>query len=71
MQAGGDYDLFFEVTDGLANVGPETPSALGELGSSLIKEGISVSTMGLGNDYNEDLLAALSRRREMSGPGRS
>jgi len=52
------------LSDGLANVGPQTPSALGELGASLIKEGISVSTMGLGLDYNEDLMAQLARRSD-------
>jgi len=52
------------LSDGLANVGPSSPSALGELGASLIKEGISVSTMGLGTDYNEDLLAELARRSD-------
>ena len=52
------------LSDGLANVGPRTPSALGELGSSLIKEGISVSTMGLGLGYNEDLMAQLARRSD-------
>jgi len=52
------------LSDGLANVGPQTPSALGELGSSLIKEGISVSTMGLGLGYNEDLMAELARRSD-------
>ena len=52
------------LSDGLANVGPETPSALGELGSSLIKEGISVSTMGLGLGYNEDLMTQLAQRSD-------
>ena len=52
------------LSDGLANVGPKTPSALGELGTSLIKEGISVSTMGLGLGYNEDLMARLARRSD-------
>ncbi len=52
------------LSDGLANVGPKTPSALGELGSSLIKEGISVSTMGLGLNYNEDLMSELARRSD-------
>ncbi len=52
------------LSDGLANVGPKTPSALGELGSSLIKEGISVSTMGLGTGYNEDLMAKLAQRSD-------
>jgi Ca-activated chloride channel family protein len=37
---------------------------LGELGSSLIEEGISVSTMGLGLDYNEDLMVQLAQRSD-------
>ena len=52
------------LSDGLANVGPQTPSELGQLGASLVKEGISVSTMGLGLDYNEDLMAELARRSD-------
>jgi Ca-activated chloride channel family protein len=52
------------LSDGLANVGPQTPGELGQLGASLSKEGIAVSTMGLGLDYNEDLMAALARRSD-------
>ena len=52
------------LSDGLANVGPQTPGELGQLGASLSKEGISVSTMGLGLDYNEDLMATLARRSD-------
>ena len=48
------------LSDGQANVGPDSPEALGELGASLAKEGISVSTLGLGTDYNEDLMARLA-----------
>ncbi len=48
------------LSDGLANVGPSSPSELGQLGRSLIKEGISVSTMGLGLGYNEDLMSKLA-----------
>lgn len=48
------------LSDGLANVGPSSPSELGQLGTSLIKEGISVSTMGLGLGYNEDLMSRLA-----------
>ncbi|MFC1586798.1 VWA domain-containing protein [Planctomycetota bacterium] len=48
------------ISDGLANVGPSTPAELGGLGSSLIKEGISVTTIGLGLDYNEDLMTTLA-----------
>ena len=48
------------LSDGLANVGPSSPGELEQLGESLIKEGISVSTMGLGLGYNEDLMSRLA-----------
>ncbi len=48
------------LSDGLANVGPASPSELEQLGTSLIKEGISVTTMGLGLGYNEDLMTKLA-----------
>lgn len=49
------------LSDGLANVGPSSPEVLAQLGASLAKEGISVSTVGLGLDYNEDLMTRLAR----------
>jgi Ca-activated chloride channel family protein len=49
------------LSDGLANVGPRTPGDLGRLGAALIKENISVTTVGVGTDYNEDLMATLAR----------
>ncbi len=48
------------LSDGLANVGPQSASELGELGASLAKEGISVTTIGLGLGYNEDLMTRLA-----------
>lgn len=48
------------LSDGLANVGPSSPSELEHLGRSLIKQGISVTTMGLGLGYNEDLMSKLA-----------
>ncbi len=50
------------LSDGLANEGPSSPSELGALGASLKKEGIPVSTLGLGLDYNEDLMAQLASK---------
>lgn len=50
------------LSDGQANVGPQSPAELGALGNSLSKEGISVTTIGLGLGYNEDLMAQLARR---------
>jgi Ca-activated chloride channel family protein len=48
------------LSDGLANVGPSAPGELGSLGASLLKENISVTTLGLGLGYNEDLMAQLA-----------
>lgn len=49
------------LSDGIANVGPDSPGELAELGTSLRREGISVTTIGLGTDYNEDLMARLAQ----------
>jgi Ca-activated chloride channel family protein len=48
------------LSDGLANVGPSTPRELAELGRDLASKGISVSTIGLGLEYNEDLMQRLA-----------
>jgi len=48
------------LSDGLANIGPNSPGELGELGRSLVREGISITTIGLGLDYNEDLMTRLA-----------
>jgi Ca-activated chloride channel family protein len=48
------------LSDGLANVGPSTPRELRRLGSQLAERGISVTTIGVGDDYNEDLMAGLA-----------
>jgi Ca-activated chloride channel family protein len=49
------------LSDGQANVGPKLPKDFAELGRALLAEGISVSTIGLGADYNEDLMLQLAR----------
>ncbi len=48
------------LSDGLANVGPSSPEELADLGRKLASRGISVSTIGLGLDYNEDLMERLA-----------
>ena len=48
------------LSDGLANVGPSDPGDLRRLGAAFVKEGISVTTVGVGTDYNEDLMAGLA-----------
>ena len=52
------------LSDGLANVGQSSPEELGDLGASLIKEGISVTTLGLGLGYNEDLMTKLASKSD-------
>ncbi|MBI1648837.1 vWA domain-containing protein [Hyphomicrobium sulfonivorans] len=48
------------LSDGLANVGPSQPHDLAQLGRKLASKGITVSTIGLGLDYNEDLMQRLA-----------
>ncbi len=48
------------LSDGLANVGPSSPRDLRRLGRELSEQGISVTTIGVGDDYNEDLMAGLA-----------
>lgn len=48
------------LSDGMANVGPDSPKELGDLGKALAKKGMSVSTIGLGLGYNEDLMTQLA-----------
>ncbi len=60
----GRVNRLILLSDGLANVGPNSPFELGRLGAGLIKEKISVSTIGVGNDYNEDLMTALAQNSD-------
>ena len=52
------------LSDGQANVGPSSAEELGRYGALLMKEGIAVSTIGLGVDYNEDLMTRLSQKSD-------
>ena len=45
---------------GIANVGPSSNREISQLGSRLSKSGVSVTTLGLGDDYNETLMTALA-----------
>jgi len=49
------------LSDGLANVGETNPDAIATDVHGLAKRGVSTSTIGLGDDYNEDLLEAMAR----------
>jgi Ca-activated chloride channel family protein len=49
------------LSDGQANVGPARAADFALLGQALFSQGISVSTIGLGLGYNEDLMLQLAR----------
>ena len=48
------------LSDGKANKGIVDPEAMGRLVSTLAAQGITVSTIGLGAEYNEDLMQRLA-----------
>ena len=48
------------LSDGIANVGPSSNREIANLGQKLAREEISVTTIGLGDDYNENLMTALA-----------
>lgn len=49
------------LSDGQANIGPSSASELGTLGTAAAEQGITVTTIGLGLGYNEDLMVQLAR----------
>src|SRR5262249_35615152 len=49
------------LSDGLANVGEMNPDAIADDVSRLAREGVNTTTLGVGDDYHEDLLEAMSR----------
>lgn len=70
---GRELETFFDanmvnrvilLSDGLANVGPSTPGELGNLGEILRNQGVAVSTIGLGTDYNDALMFELAARSD-------
>lgn len=63
-EGGGYVNRIILLSDGQANVGPSSPEALGRLGAALMREGIAVSTIGLGLGFNEDLMTRLAERSD-------
>ncbi len=49
------------LTDGLANVGETNPDAIANDVHGLAARGVSTTAMGVGDDYDEDLLEAMAR----------
>ncbi len=64
LESGRYVNRIVLLSDGIANVGPSSPQDLGRLGAALVKEGISVTTVGLGLGYNEDLMTRLAQRSD-------
>ena len=52
------------LSDGQANVGPSSPDDFARLGRALGGEGFSVTTVGVGMDYSEDLMTRLATRSD-------
>jgi Ca-activated chloride channel family protein len=51
----------FLLTDGIANVGVVEPDRLGNMAAQKFEEGIVTNTIGVGLDFNEDLLVRMAR----------
>lgn len=49
------------LSDGLANVGESRPDAIATDVHNRVAGGVTTTTLGLGRDYNEDLLEAMAR----------
>jgi Ca-activated chloride channel family protein len=57
----GGLNRVLLLTDGLANVGETNPDNIATDVKRLAVEGVGTTTMGVGDDYNEDLLEAMAR----------
>ncbi len=71
--AGAGHRRIVLLSDGEANEGLTSPRALRRLGARWAREGITLSTLGLGAEFNEDLLLALADQsgghfRYLAGP---
>lgn len=49
------------LSDGLANVGETNPDAIANDVHGLMQRGVTTTTLGVGADYDEDLLEAMAR----------
>jgi Ca-activated chloride channel family protein len=56
----GGLNRVLLLSDGLANVGETNPDAIATDVNRLAREGVSTTAMGVGDDYNEDLLEAMA-----------
>lgn len=52
------------LSDGFANVGPHSPTQFSELARVLGKQNVTLTTIGFGPDYNQDLMRQLSQQSD-------
>ncbi len=62
----GGVNRVLLLSDGLANVGVVDPNAIATEARGLAARGVGTTTMGVGHDYNEDLMEAMA----LAGDGR-
>jgi len=55
-----DVNRVLLISDGLANRGIQDPKKLNQIAREALQEGIITTTIGLGEDYNEDLMTAVA-----------
>lgn len=58
----GSLGRLILISDGLANEGVVDPSALGSMAAAAREYGFAVSTVGVGDDFNETLMTAIADR---------
>lgn len=52
------------LSDGQANQGPSSTEEIGQLGIAAIKQGVSITTIGIGEGYNEELMNQLALKSD-------
>jgi Ca-activated chloride channel family protein len=57
----GSLNRVLLLSDGLANVGESRPDVIATEVKRVSEQGVGTSTMGVGDDYNEDLLQAMAQ----------
>ncbi len=58
----GNVEKVILISDGLANRGIIHPNALGNIASVAIEKEFAISTVGVGNEFNEQLMTAIADR---------
>jgi Ca-activated chloride channel family protein len=60
-RAAGGLNRVLLLSDGLANVGITDPNVIADDARGLAARGVATTTMGVGDDYNEDLMEAVAK----------